>query len=383
GEKIAKDQGIIELETEKAVVEVPSPEAGKVSKIFVKEGAKAKVGEKILSLEMEEKSEKIEEKREEKKEVKREDKREETKAETKEIKKEEVIPAGPLVRRLAREMEVDLSQVRGSGSGGRITPEDVKQSIQKSTAVGGAVHEPPLPDFAKWGKIERQPMSSIRAATARNVSLAWSQIPHVTQNDTADITGLMELRKRFSKKVEAVGGKLTITAMLLKIVGSALKTFPQFNASIDPAKEEIILKKYCHVGVAVDTERGLVVPVVRDADKKNILSLAKELAQLSEKARTKKLSLEEMQGGTFTITNLGSIGGGHFSPIVRWPEVAILGVGKGEISPVFENSQWSPKNLLPLSLSYDHRIIDGADAARFLRWIANSLQEPFLADLEG
>ncbi|RMF85220.1 MAG: dihydrolipoyllysine-residue acetyltransferase, partial [Nitrospinota bacterium] len=230
---------------------------------------------------------------------------------------------------------------------------------------------------------ERKPMSAVRRKTAENLSHAWSSVPQVTQYDEADITELEQLRKRYAGRVEAAGGKLTMTALLLKVVASALKVFPQFNASVDMANQEIIYKKYYHIGVAVDTERGLLVPVIRDVDKKNLIELSLALNQIAERARQKKLSLEEMQGGTFTISNLGGLGGTHFSPIVHAPEVAILGVSRARMKPVFRNGQFEPRLLLPLSLSYDHRLIDGADGVRFLRWIVEALEQPFLLTLEG
>jgi pyruvate dehydrogenase E2 component (dihydrolipoamide acetyltransferase) len=212
---------------------------------------------------------------------------------------------------------------------------------------------------------------------------SWSTIPHVTQFDKVDITELEQLRVRFGQKAEAGGGKLTVTAIILKVIASALRVFPQFNASLDMARSEIIFKKYFHIGVAVDTDRGLLVPVIRDVGKKNILDVSVELSQMADKARNKKLTLEEMQGGTFTITNLGGIGGTHFSPIVNAPEVAILGVSRASTEAVFIDGKFEPRLMLPLSLSYDHRLIDGADAVRFLRWIVEALEEPFLLALEG
>ncbi len=226
-------------------------------------------------------------------------------------------------------------------------------------------------------------MSGIRLKTAEHLSQAWATVPQVTQFDKADITELEEHRKRFGEKVDAAGGKLTVTAILLKVISSALRAFPQFNASVDLARNEIIYKKYMNVGVAVDTDRGLLVPVIRDVDTKNIMQLSVELSQLAEKARNRKLTLEEMQGGCFTITNLGGIGGIAFSPIVNFPEVAILGISRSNLEPVYTNGNFEPRMMLPLSLSYDHRLIDGADAARFLRWVCQALQDPFLMALEG
>jgi pyruvate dehydrogenase E2 component (dihydrolipoamide acetyltransferase) len=228
-------------------------------------------------------------------------------------------------------------------------------------------------------------MRAVRRKTAEHLSAAWATIPHVTQCDLADITGLEELRKKYAKLVEAAGGNLTVTAIAMKVVASALKVFPQFNASIDLGNDEIILKKYVNVGVAVDTDRGLLVPVVKDADKKNVVQLSVELAQLSEKARTRKISLEEMQGGCFSISNLGGIGGTYFTPIVNAPEVAILGISRARMEPVYDKDagEFSPRLMLPLSLSYDHRAIDGADGIRFLRWVCEALEQPFVLALQG
>ena len=251
----------------------------------------------------------------------------------------------------------------------------------------------PLPDFSRWGAIDRQPMRAVRRKTAEHLAAAWATIPHVTQHDLADITALEELRKKYAKQAEAAGGHLTVTAIALKIVAAALKVFPQFNASIDVAAEEIIFKKYVHIGVAVDTDRGLLVPVVRDVDTKNILQISAELAELSEKARSRKLSLEEMQGGCFSISNLGGIGGTSFTPIVNAPEAGdprhLAGVDAAEVDrrrragsgPA--SGEFAPRLMLPLSLSYDHRAIDGADGARFLRWIAEAFEQPFLLALQG
>ena len=298
------------------------------------------------------------------------------------------VAAAPSVRRLARELGVDISGVSGSGAHGRITFADVKSFLQRTSSTqsngnGVAIPSVPLPDFAKWGEVERQPMSGIRRATADHMARCWATVPHVTQFDKADITDLEKLRKQFGAKAEKAGGKLTVTAIALKVVASALKQFPQFNASIDMATNEIVLKKYVHIGVAVDTDRGLLVPIIRDVDKKNIIELTTELTVLGDKARSKKTTLDEMQGGCFTITNLGGIGGTNFTPIVNAPEVAILGMSRGTMEPVWNGNSFEPRLMLPLSLSYDHRAIDGADGARFLRWICSVLEQPFLLTLEG
>jgi pyruvate dehydrogenase E2 component (dihydrolipoamide acetyltransferase) len=306
--------------------------------------------------------------------------------------------------------------VPGSGPDGRISTEDVQTYVRAAMAAGAAASAPAgppaapvtthLPDFSKWGDVERKPMSNIRRKTAEHLSRAWTSIPHVTQHDKADITALEALRKQYGPQAEKAGGKLTMTAIALKIAAGALRRFPQFNASIDVGANEIVYKKAVHIGVAVDTERGLLVPVIRDVDRKGILDLSVELSKAAEKARAGKLSLDEMQGGGFSITNLGGIGGTAFTPIVNWPEVAILGISRGTHEPVYKRLQparganaasaseraWGPTSLeeegtfeprlmLPLSLSYDHRVIDGADAARFLRWVAEAFEQPFVLAL--
>jgi pyruvate dehydrogenase E2 component (dihydrolipoamide acetyltransferase) len=257
------------------------------------------------------------------------------------------------------------------------------QMAESRLQAGTRAEAARLPDFSRWGKVEKVSLRAVRRKTAEHVSLAWNVVPHVTQFDKADVSELEELRKRFASKAEKAGGKLTMTAIALKVVSSALKAFPQFNASIDMASEEIIYKRYINIGVAVDTERGLLVPVIRDVDKKNIIDLAVELSAVSKKAHDKKLMPQDMEGGTFTITNLGGVGGTSFTPIVNYPEVAILGISRTHEEPVWSNDQFEPRKMLPLSLSYDHRIIDGADAARFLCWIVDALEQPFLLSVQG
>ena len=298
-------------------------------------------------------------------------------------------PAAPSVRRTARELGVEISEVQGTGANGRISIEDVKAHVKRLVTSGGgrggAAAGVALPDFTRWGSVERQPMRAVRRKTAEHLSAAWASIPHVTQFDLADITGLEELRKKYIKQVEAAGGNLTVTSIAVKVIAAALRKFPQFNASIDMAADEVILKKYVNIGVAVDTDRGLLVPVIRDADQKNIVQLSVELAQLSEKARNRKISLEEMQGGCFSLSNLGGIGGTYFTPIVNAPEVAILGISRARMEPVYHKATggFTPRFMLPLSLSYDHRAIDGADGIRFLRWVCEALEQPFLLALNG
>jgi pyruvate dehydrogenase E2 component (dihydrolipoyllysine-residue acetyltransferase) len=302
-------------------------------------------------------------------------------------------PAAPSVRRVARELGVDIQQVPGSGAGGRITVEDVQTFVREAMSSGaGAAGEEsapgpqtppqqPLPDFSKWGEVERKPLSNIRRKTSEHLGHAWNVIPHVTQHDKADITVLEALRQQYSPAAERDGGKLTITAIALKVLAGALRRFPQFAASIDTAHAELVFKKYVNIGVAVDTERGLLVPVIRDVEAKGIIELSVELAKASEKARAGKLSLDEMSGGVITITNLGGIGGTAFTPIVNWPEVAILGISRSSEDPVWNGSAFEPRLMLPLSLSYDHRVIDGADAARFLRWVAQAFEQPLVLAL--
>jgi|SRR3990170_763833 len=400
GDRVEKDQPVIELETEKATIEVPSSVSGTVKEIHVKAGQKIKVGQLVLTVEdgAAGKAEAKVEKKAEPAPTAPEEKAKTAMAPAavrppapppRPEAPREVAPAAPSVRRLARELGIDINKVPGSGPGGRISDEDVK-AYAKHLITEGAAARPtaapaaaPLPDFSKWGEIERKPMSNVRRKTAEHMIHAWTTIPHVTHYDKADITELEQFRKRHSEQAKAAGGKLTVTAVALKVVASALKVFPQFAASIDVARDEIVYKKYCHIGVAVDTDRGLLVPVIRDADKKNIIELAVELQKVSEKARSKKLTLEDMTGGVFTITNLGGLGGTAFSPIVNAPEVAILGMARGSVEPIFLNGLFQPRLMLPLSLSYDHRLIDGADAARFLRWVAEALEQLSLLPLQG
>lgn len=407
GDNINENTTVLEIETDKATVEIPAEISGTVLEVFVKNGDKANVGQVIFTLEgVNTKVEKIEEPLpqaktiEEPKFIPAPTKTEAPKPErltppviTDKVNlPNKIAPAAPSVRRFAREIGIDINMVRGSGKGGRISIEDVKAfakalnqnriaSTQPASSTVG-YHEP-LPDFSKFGEIEVVEMSNVRLKTAKHLSFAWNNIPAVTQFDKADITELEKIRKMFSPKVEAKGAKLTITAILLKVVASALKVFPQFNSAVDMQNNAIIYKKYYNIGVAVDTDRGLLVPVIKDVDKKNIIQLALELNEISVKARNKKLGLEDMQGGNFSISNLGGIGGTYFTPIVNSPEVAILGVSKSVFEPVYIDGKFEPRLMLPLSLTYDHRIIDGADGARFIRWIINALEQPFLLTLEG
>lgn len=399
GDTIEKDQAIIEIETDKATVEVPCAHSGEVAEVLITAGSKAKVGEVLIKLKTLVKSSeqpfkaetlKVETPKETITSTQQDSPKREQKAETVQDKSfhqppitKGSAPAAPSVRRIAREIGIDINEVPGTGPFGRISMDDVKTYAKKlneqrksGVGLGAGIKAEKLPDFSKFGSIEMKPMSNIRTKTAEHLSYAWATIPHVTQFDQADITILEMTRKAFNPKVEKEGGKLTITSFLLKICAAALKAFPQFNSSIDMEKKEIIYKNYFNIGVAVDTEFGLIVPVIKNVEQKNLTELSVELSQLSEKARNKKISLEELQGGCFTITNLGGIGGTSFTPIVNSPEVAILGVSRGSYKPVYKDGKFEPRMIVPLSLSYDHRIIDGADAARFLRWVCEALEQP-------
>src|SRR5262249_42247503 len=295
--------------------------------------------------------------------------------------------AAPSVRRIARELGVDIRQEARTGPAGRITVDDVQGFVREALSGGGAPSpagvpaSQPMPDFAKWGEVERKPIGNVRRKTAEHLGHAWNVIPHVTQHDKADITALEELRKKYSPMAERAGGKMTITAIALKVLAGAVKKFPQFASSLDQARGQLVYKKFSHIGVAVDTDRGLLVAVIRDVDRKGVVELSAELAKVSEKARAGKLTLDEMSGGVITISKLGGIGGVGFTPIVNWPEVAILGMSRGATEPIWNGHEFTPRLMLPLSLSYDHRVIDGADAARFLRWIADAFEQPFVLAL--
>ncbi len=423
GDAIRANQTIMELETEKALLEVPSPASGRVRKIHVAPGKKLKVNEMIVTIEPDAASSSasvppastppVPEKT-----------AAPPPAPTKPVEAQPVVdgsepsarseprptpppvtppanvvelpsanpaPAAPSTRRLARELGVDLSQVKGSGPAGRISQEDVKAFVKGRTSAPptksarlvttGAI--PALPDFSRWGEVERQPLSNIRKITMERLTIAWSLIPHVTQVDEVDVTDLEALRERHAERAAAKGGKLTATVFVMKAVVSALKAFPQFNASLDAETEELILKRYYHVGIAVDTDHGLLVPVIRDVDKKHLLDLSAELSMISERARQRKVSLEELHGATFTITNLGGLGGTAFTPIINWPEVAILGLARYQKRLVLKGDRMETRLILPLCLTYDHRIIDGAAAIRFTRKIAAMLEDPALLLLEG
>jgi pyruvate dehydrogenase E2 component (dihydrolipoamide acetyltransferase) len=410
GDTIKKDQSIMELDTEKASVDVPSSASGTVKEIRVKEGDTINVGQVVLTVEEsgevaaakpekkpappplkvepEKSAPVVPPKRQEAApspppavvEAKEPEGRKEESLEKVHEPSEEGVPAAPSLRRMARELGVDIHAVAGTGPNGWITKEDVRNYarsiILNATATGVDRRSPSLPEFSRWGSVERKAMSSIRRAIAEHLHDAWVSIPHVTHFDSADITDLEKFREATVAKAPGGQPKLTVTAIAMKVVSAALSRFPQFNVSLDPDREEIIYKKYCHIGIAVDTEHGLLVPVIRDVDRKSVPELSAELAQVAEKARDRKLTLEEMQGASFTITNLGGVGGTNFTPIINSPEVAILGISRAKHQPVLVNGEFKPRLMLPLALSFDHRAVDGADAARFLRWVAEALEQP-------
>jgi pyruvate dehydrogenase E2 component (dihydrolipoamide acetyltransferase) len=390
GDQIAKGQGIIELETGKAVAPVPSPAAGKVTKILVAVGDKISVGQAILSLEggapapakvaSPAPAAGPARKAAAPAPAPAEGEPEETASPGEEPSSDAPPPAAsPTIRRLARELGIDLRRIRGSENGGRIVMDDVRAYIQrlerlaaqaqaKTSAPAVAPPKPPPPriDFSKWGAVTKRPVTSLRKAIAAQLSESWQTAPRVTQFDEADITALNDLRKKYSDAYEKKGAHLTLTSFALKIVAAALRAHPVFNTSLDEAAGDVVYKEYYHIGLAVDTEQGLIVPVLRDVDKKNILTLSTEMNALATKTRDRKISLDELQGGTFTISNQGGIGGGHFTPIVNRPEVAILGLGRGSMKAVVRDGKIEPRLMLPMALSYDHRIIDGGAAVRFM-----------------
>ena len=421
GDEIEADQPVLELETDKALIEVPSPFRGTVASINVKTGDRVPVGAVLLTVEEAapgepEPSEAVPEPAgpveapavepveelaspqkppgEPPGEPPREPPREPARGPLGEPAEEPIapeaapappaadkgtpVPAAPSTRRFARELGVDLGQVTGSGPGGRIVEEDVKGYVQAALSgrVGGAVAPPPLPDFTKWGDVERRPLRSIQRKTIEHMGLAWSQVPHVTQFEEADVTELESFRQRHKDEAEARGARLTPTVLIMKAVVNALKVFPQFNASLDVEAEELVLKKYYHIGVAVDTDRGLLVPVIRDAERKDIFELARELVEVAEQTRQGKIELDALQGGTFTITNLGTIAGTAFTPIVNYPEVSILGISRSREMPVVRDGRIDVRLMMPLALSYDHRVVNGADGARFIKHLAASLENP-------
>lgn len=402
GDTVEKGQTILELENEKAVAPIPSPAAGKVMKIKVKEGDKILVGQTILTLaesDVESGVEPPAEPREtekappaetapavpdaesapppaaeEERDVIKEPGEPESGAEL-------TPPTSPSIRKMARELGIDLSRIRGSEYGGRIVLKDVHDYIQRLQKIAfspqPAAKRPALEqiDFAQWGSVERKKFSGLRSTIARRMTESWNAIPHVTQFDDADITGLSGLRKKWAPEYEKKGARLTLTPLILKAVVTALMKYPIFNSSLDEAAGEIVFKHYYHIGLAVDTEAGLIVPVIRDVDKKSVFDLANDVRQLAEKTRSRKITPDELKGGSFTISNQGGIGGAHFTPIINRPEVAILGLGRGGIKPVYSDGEFEPRTMLPLGLSYDHRLIDGADAARFITELVRNIED--------
>ncbi|WP_298867574.1 2-oxo acid dehydrogenase subunit E2 [uncultured Gimesia sp.] len=411
GDSVEQGQVLMDIETDKAVVQLESPHSGTIAELNVSEGDSVAIGTVLLSIE--ESNGAVEAPTSETKPVEDNTSEEkpaepvkaestpapQSKAEAKPApaatatqpvsanassSNKTPVPAGPATRRLARKLGVDLQLVTGSESGGRVTQEDVENYVKNliagggpATGGGGGIAVPPLPDFTQFGEVERQKMKKLARVSAKNLSLSWQVIPHVTQFDHADITDLETARKLFISKPNYSGPKVTMTALAMKAVAIVLHEFPAFNSSLDPETDEIIFKKYVNIGVAVDTENGLVVPVVKNVDKKNIIAIAQEMNELAMKARDRKLEMSDMQGGSFTITNLGGLGGTSFTPIVNYPEVAILGMSRSRHEFQLINDNPVPRLMLPLSLSYDHRVINGADAARFIVRISSLLSDPF------
>ena len=414
GERVEIDDTVVELETDKAVVEIPSTVAGIVVEILAREGEDLKVGAVIAKVETaaaDGASPPVEEKMAPAPEETAPDDSAPTTAKadaladakptqpaappvqvpspaeavpSAETTSDQPAPASPSIRRLARELGVNIYEVRGSGAGGRISEDDIKSFIkarqvtaptgQPAPAMAG---EQAMPDFTRWGEVEEVPLETVRRITAQSTTTSWHTIPHVTQFDKADISGIDDFIQKNAKKVAKAGGKLTVTAILTKVCAAALKKFPRFNASMDLKNERLIFKKYVHIGIAVDTPRGLLMPVIQNADTLTITELALAVQDVAERSRNKKIKPTELEGGTFSISNQGGIGGVAFTPIVLWPQVAILGISRAATEPVFVEGQFVPRKILPLSLSYDHRVIDGADAARFLRWVCESLENAF------
>lgn len=400
GDEIEENQILVELETDKAVVEVPSTESGTVEKVHIKEGDSVPVGAALFTVsggggasasdngaadttELQDDAPA----RQPASSGNGSEPEAEPAAEPKAKAAPEpaggedssLIPAGPAARRIAREQGVDLSQVNGSGKHGRITVEDVEQfaaSGGSAAPAGAGVSVPALPDFGKWGPVRREKMSKVRRLTADAMAVSWQQVPRITQFERIDITELEEFRGRHKEKAKEMGSALTITVFVVKAVITALKRYPQFNASIDIANEEIVWKDYYHIGMAVDTDRGLLVPSLRDADRMDIYELGRHLKETADDARSGKIDPDLLSGSTFTISNQGGIGGLEFTPIINWPQVSILGIGQSRLEPAVVNGQIVPRLQMPIGLSYDHRVIDGASAARFVDSLKKSLEDP-------
>jgi len=393
GDIIAVDQPVIEIETDKAVAEIPSPLAGTVSEVRVTAGQSVSPGDLLLLVEAGGAAASPPEPAP-KTQAREADRAPAPASATPAVRAanpaKRTVLASPSVRRLAQELGVDLQEVPVSDPSGRASAEEVRRFAQGAHAAPS-----PTPASApttaaalergqdRWGAVSLEPMNAVRRKTAEHLTQCWTSIPHVTHFDQADITDLERLRKERVARVAAQGGRLTTICFVLKVLAEGLKRFPRFNASIDLEKQQLVLKHYYHIGVAVETEYGLLVPPIRNVDQKSILDLARELPVLSEKTRARKLTLEEMQGATFTVSNLGGLGGTGFTPIINAPEVAILGLSRSRVEPVYRDGTFLPRAMLPLSLSYDHRVIDGADAARFTRWLAQTLEQPWNLFLES
>ncbi|MGD0537746.1 MAG: 2-oxo acid dehydrogenase subunit E2 [Verrucomicrobiota bacterium] len=391
GDVIAKDQPILELESEKAVASVPSPAAGTVTQIHVKPGDKVSVGQRLLTL-GEGAGAAATPQPEAPAPVAAPSPTPAPASEPAPVPAVEEAPvagppaAAPSVRLIAKELGIDLTRIRGSQRGGRIVMADLRayiERLQQLAARATATAAAPLAgkpakepvDFSKWGPVTVKPLSPLRQVIARRMSESWAAVPRVTQFDDADVTRLLDLRKQHMAAYEAKGVRLTLTGFVVKALVGVLQKHPTFNASLDHTEENLVLKSYFHIGIAVDTEAGLMVPVIRDADKKSLVELSRELEDLARKARERKVSADDLKGGTFTITNQGGIGGAHFTPVVNLPEVAILGLGRGAVKPVWRDGKFEPRTLLPLGLSYDHRVIDGGSAARFIVDLVQAIEQ--------
>ena len=389
GDEVKEGDPILEVETDKAAVEIPSPYTGTVREILVKQGDLVKVGDVLMTFVDGEEEEAVEVE-------KPAEPAEKVVPVAAPARAEGPVPASPATRRLARELGVDLHQVTATGPGGLVSADDVRAFAEKGEkvvevpevprerpveGVPMAAPIPALPDFSKWGPVERVPVRSIRRATAKQMALAWSQIPHVHNQEWVDMTKLEAFRKNHKAEIEAKGGKLTPTVFAMKAAATALKTYPKFNATLDTGAGELVIKHYFHIGVAVNTDDGLIVPVIKDVDRKSIVELSIELNDLVQKTRERKATLEEMQGGTFTITNVGPMGGGFFAPIINYPEVAILGMGSASMQAVVKEKEENeyeivPRLMMPIVLCIDHRVLDGADALQFIRVLREALEDP-------
>ena len=382
GEHVKKDDVLLVLESDKASMEIPSDYDGKITEVLVEEGKDVVTGEPLFKIEIQDSAkEEIEE------ETKKEDKTKEqteVKVESKAVFEPSIARVGddvfasPGVRRLARELGIDLRLIKGTGAKGRTTKEDLHSYIRIKMQEGSGLSKPPKKpiDFSQWGDIEYQKLTKVNKITGSRLQEAWQDIPHVTQHNSADITDLNDYRKKLKSEAEKEGIKITFLPFLMKASVLVLKEMIRFNSSLDENEENLIIKRYFHLGVAVDTPSGLMVPCVKDVDKKTIKELSEELADISQRARDKKLRPDELKGSTFTISSLGGIGGTAFSPIVNPPEVAILGVSKSEWKPVFDKNkkEFVPRFIMPFSLSYDHRVIDGASGAAFVERLSQTLE---------